>query len=216
MDIINFIKNNSDIIIILIIILLVIYLIINKKTQKIENITSDDKSKWKVNTILEPGQEIVSPNGLVKLYVKIIDNPNKNETTKWIQLWRKNPNKTGVFDYGNVVIDVGDMPLLTGEMNSKGVQLLKTGTNIGNFNIQTITINNKVYNVTYDGNAFDSNTSKNPSYYDENGVLQGKISINNSLQSSFFLKTDSIDYILVRNDAILIFDNKNKLLGVIG
>jgi hypothetical protein len=164
--------------------------------------------------VLKPGEERVSPNGLVKIYVKLDKQDDKN---KWVAFWRKNPNKIGIF--GD--IDVGDMTLFGKtvgvESLSDGITLLPTGTDAGQFNIQTVTKNNITHNVTFDGNIYKASTSLYPVYFDENGIPQGKIKIDEQTsQTSFMLNTTDIDYILVRDDAIIIFDKNNKLLGVFG
>ena len=56
-----------------------------------------------------------------------------------------------------------------------------------------------------------------PVYFDEIGIPQGKFKMDEKHYFRvFMLNTTDINYILVRNDAILIFDKNNKLLGVFG
>lgn len=198
-----------------------IYFVMDKKsidtTETYNIVNYTDKSIWRVNTILKPGEERVSPNGLVKIYVKVVPDRLNN---KMISLWRKNPNKFGKFNYGPDFpeIDMSDMQLFSLIIGSNsGINLTSTGTDPGgDFNIQTVTTNNKTYHVTFDGDATKGGIFK-PVYFNDDGIPQGKLTMGeNTSLSSFMLNTNDIDYILVRNDAILIFDKNNKLLGVFG
>jgi len=220
-------NNNVIVIIVIVIVILIltgvgigIYFVTRKKsidTYNIKNYT--EKSIWRVNTLLKPEEERVSPDGQVKIYVKVV--PNKNKDNQMISLWRKNPNKIGKFNYGPDFpeIDMSDFQLFADPLESNlGIKLTSSRPEPGNeFNIQTVTKNNKTYHVTFDGDATKASTSLYPRYFDENGIPQGTIKLDETtLTSSFMLKTNDIDYILVRNDAILIFDKNNKLLGVFG
>lgn len=214
--------DNKSLIIIIIIVILVliglgigIYFIVkNSADPKKYNISNyTEKSIWRINTMLKPGEERVSPNGLVKIYCKLVDNPNKGKTSQWFGLYLKNPNKIGKF--GD--IDVGDTFIFNQPMGSNiGITLTSSGIEPGGgFNIQTVTKNNTTYNVTFDGDITKASTSVYPTYFDVNGVPQGKLKMDDKTSlSSFTLKTNDIDYILVRDDAILIFNKNNKLLGV--
>jgi len=219
---------NKNIIIIVIVVFLVlvalgigIYFIIknnsikNNIDPKLYNISNyTEKSIWRVNTILKPGEERVSPNGLVKIYVKLENNPNKYDK-QGIGLYCKNPNKIG--KSGD--LDVGDIPIFQVSIDSDsniGITLTSSGTKPGGrFQIQTVTKNNITYFVTFVGDITKEDAQLNPLYFDENGIPQGKIRMDdNTKLSGFMLNTTDIDYILVRNDAILIFDKNNKLLSV--
>ena len=102
--------------------------------------------------------------------------------------------------------------------SSQGITLTPSGFTFNMmdsdaFQIQTITKNNIKYIVTLNENA-----NKHPvfTYYDENGIPLGTIKMAETatLNNSGSI-TNNIDYILVRDDAILIFDKNNKLLGVL-
>lgn len=218
--------NNKNIIVVIIIIIVIliltgvgigIYFVTRKNSIELYNIKNyTDKSIWRVNTTLKPDEERVSPDGQVKIYVKLEDRTNTGDNTKWLNLWRKNPNKIG--KYGSV--DVGNISLMAKQITQEsidGVTLTSTGTDINEFYIETVTKNNKTYYSTYDGDIENSSTSLYRSYFDDNGIPLGKIRMdNNTTAQGFILKTNDIDYILVRNDAILIFDKNNKLLGILG
>ena len=218
--------NNKNIIVVIIITIVIliltgvgigIYFVTRKNSIELYNIKNyTDKSIWRVNTTLKPEEERVSPDGQVKIYVKLEDRTNTGDNTKWLNLWRKNPNKIG--KYGSV--DVGNISLMAKQITQEsidGVTLTSTGTDINEFYIETVTKNNKTYYSTYDGDIENSSTSLYRSYFDDNGIPLGKIRMdNNTTAQGFILKTNDIDYILVRNDAILIFDKNNKLLGILG
>ena len=93
------INEKNIIFIVLVLIGLGIYIIMKKNNIELLNNNNSnytEKSIWRVNTMLKIGEERVSPNGLVKIYVKVADTDD-NHTGKMIGLWRKNPNKTDHF-----------------------------------------------------------------------------------------------------------------------
>lgn len=168
-------------------------------------------SVWKNGEILKVNDYKISPNGKIKLHIKSVIQGGGN--TIFITINDKLNTLSGM------------TPINTSETNTAYYTLVDNGlkknivNDISHNNIDAIQVeymlkNNKKYPVQFKlNNEYD--------YYDDNGNLLGTRKFDPWKKSDFqyiindtrnFNFTDKINYIVVKDDGIYIFNTNNKLI----
>lgn len=187
-------------------------------------------SVWKNGEILKANDYKISPDGKVKLLIKTVNNNGTNSMFITINdnilsgFESINTSNNGAFKlvdtgFESIIIPTSEelVNLVKSEIESENEHTKKiSNPKINGIQIDNLIKNNKKYPVLF--------KNEYVYYYDENANLKGKFkfnlmdtnsngfkySISNTNRSHMF--TDKIDYIVVKNDGVYLFNKDNKFI----